>query len=455
MDFVDRKQELLRLKKLRTNPTSALTIIYGRRRVGKSRLIKEALKKNDVYFMADQSETARQMELFSKQISLLIKGFDKVTYPNWETLFEQLNYRIKKGTIICIDEFPYLVKNASELPSVLQKIWENKESLNYHLILCGSSQQLMHSLVMNATAPLFGRADEIMKVEAMSVFYLQKILNTDAQNSIIEYSIWGGIPRYWELRKKETNLMNALNYHVITSQGVLYNEPMHIFLDDMRDTVQSFTLLSLIASGSQRLTEIASRIEKPATSLSTPLNKLIQLGYLEREIPFGENIKNSKKTLYKISDPFLNFYFKFVVPNRSLIEINQKETLTKLILDKLPQYVSLHWEKICQKAIPFIKINGINFKPASRWWGTPTKEAEIELDIVAESIDKKYLLVAECKWNDKILNEQELINKLIKKAELLSFAKSKKIIPALFLKKKNQNNLTNVFTPQDIIVAFE
>lgn len=455
MEFVDRKYELSRLKKVINYGTSTLTIIYGRRRTGKSRLIKEALRANDIYFMADQSETIRQIELFSKQLSLHINGFDKVVYPNWEVLFENLNYRIKKGTIICIDEFPYLVKNSQELPSILQKIWENKENLNYHLVLCGSSQQLMYSLVMNATAPLYGRADEIMKIKPIPTFYLQKILNTTGADTITEYSMWGGIPRYWELRMKENDLMSALSYHVLTSQGILYNEPIHLFLDDMRDTVHSFTLLSLIASGSHRLSEIASRIERPATHLSAPLNKLIQLGYIEREIPYGENEKNSKKSLYKISDPFLDFYFKFVVPNRSLIEIEQTVKVAKLVLAQLPQYVSAHWERICRNAVPFLKIDGTQFKPASRWWGKIDRETELELDIVAESVDKKYLLVGECKWNEKEINEVELMNKLIKKAELLPYAKNKEIITALFLKTKQNLSLKHIFTPQNIIDALE
>ena len=455
MRFVDRKQELLRLKNTTNRPTSTLTIIYGRRRIGKSRLIKEVLTTNDIYFMADQSETSRQIELFAKQISLHIKGFDKLVYPNWEAFFENLNYRVKKGTVICIDEFPYIVKNSSELPSILQKIWEEKGKLNYHLILCGSAQQLMHNLVMNAAAPLYGRADEIIKIKAIPAFYLQKILNTNAIDTITEYSIWGGIPRYWELRTKEDDLLSALNYHVFSSHGILYNEPVHLFLDDMRDTVHSFTLLSLIASGSHRLSEIASRIEKPATHLSAPLNKLIQLGYIERETPFDENEKHRKKSLYKISDPFMDFYFNFVVPNRSLIEIGQTANVNKLILAQLHQYVSTHWERICRKAVPFLNIDNIVFKSASRWWGTPNKESEIEFDVVAESVDKKYLLVGECKWNDTEINQTELTNVLLKKAVQLPFAKKKKIITALFLKTRQDLASEHVYTPQNIIDAFE
>lgn len=451
MKFVNRTLELKRLRNTTSSETATLSVIYGRRRSGKSRLIRELLAENDIYFMADQSEMTRQIELFSEQLGRIIQGFDQLNYSNWEVLFENLNYRIKKGTVICMDEFPYLVKNSPELPSILQKIWDKKEELNYHLILCGSSQQLMHGMVMDASAPLYGRADEILKINPMMPKNLQQAIGTKARDTITEYSIWGGIPRYWELRAQEKNLWDALNRHVLTSQGILYNEPVHLFLDDMRDTVHSFTLLSVIASGSKRLSEIAARMEKPATHLSAPLDKLIQLGYIEREMPFGENIKNSKKSFYKISDPFLDFYFTFVVPNRSLIEIEKSNTVKSLILKKMPIYVSAHWEEICRKAVPFLNIDQIQFKPASRWWGKVDKNTEIELDVVAESVDKKYILVGECKWNEKEINEDELLNKLIRKTERLPFVKEREIIPVLFLKSTQSEKAENIFRPEEII----
>src|SRR5690606_14946483 len=126
-------------------------------------------------------------------------------------------------------------KNAPELPSVLQKLMEQKELLKYHLILCGSSQQLMHGLVMDATAPLYGRADEILKIKPIDIPYLQEVLSCSGIETIEEYSVWGGIPRYWELRSSENSLFEALGHHLLSSHGILYDEPVRLFLDDMRD----------------------------------------------------------------------------------------------------------------------------------------------------------------------------------------------------------------------------
>jgi AAA+ ATPase superfamily predicted ATPase len=452
LNFVDRKLEQYRLKKALKSDTAAFVVVYGRRRCGKSRLVKQVLSSSDVYFMADQSEATQQRTLLAKVISSVITGFDKVIYPDWEILFENINLRAERKFTLCIDEFPYLVKSSPGLPAILQKWMDNKAQLKFNLIICGSSQQLMHGLVLDSTAPLFGRADEIMKIQPMAAPYIQEVLNCSASKAIEEYSVWGGIPRYWELRLTETDLYEALKYHLLTSQGILYDEPVRLFLDDMRDTVHSFTILSLIAAGCHRLSEIAGRLGKPATHLAAPLDKLLTLGYIEREIPFGENYKNSKKSLYKITDPFLGFYFRFVVPNRSFIETEQAGKVISRIKESFSQYVSFYWEKLCRDAVPAMNIKGITFNTAARWWGNLDKDTSIELDVVAESTDGKYLLAGECKWVEKQLPIENLLFESKQKVALLPFAKEKMVIPILFLKhKQNKYKHENVFYPEDVL----
>ena len=450
-EFVDRISEQERLKKSLGSDGAKFLVMYGRRRCGKSRLIRQVLSSSDLYFMADQSEASQQRTLMAKVISVVIPGFDKIIYPDWETLFDNLNVRLPKKITLCLDEFPYLVKSTPELPSVLQKMLDNKSSLKFNLLICGSSQQLMHGLVMDSAAPLFGRADEIMKIKPMQATYLQDVLKCGDTESIEEYCVWGGIPRYWELRASEKDLFSALKYHLFNSQGVLYDEPLRLFLDDMRDTVHSFTILSLVANGCNRLSEIAARLGKPATHLSAPLEKLIMLGYLEREIPFGDNYKNGKRSLYKIADQFLHFYFRYVVPNRSYIETEQIDDILTNIKNHFSEYVSFEWEKLCRKSVPFLKINDIQFGPASRWWGK-TPSGEKEIDIVAESADGKYVLAGECKWNENIQNTERLFHELREKTKDLPFVKNKMLVTALFMKTTNKNeHLCNIFIPADIL----
>ena len=156
MKFVDRIEEQKRLHKcLHEAEGTSLSVIYGRRRLGKSTLIKRVFNDDDVYFMADNSESGQQRRLFAKLIAVKFEGFDKVEYPDWESLFLQVNYRTTDRFCICMDEFPLLVKSERTLPSILQKLIDSKQ-LRYNIVLCGSSQQMMQGLVLDAAEPLYG-----------------------------------------------------------------------------------------------------------------------------------------------------------------------------------------------------------------------------------------------------------------------------------------------------------
>lgn len=139
------------------------------------------------------------------------------------------------------------MKVDSTLPSVLQKLIDTK-TLKYTILLCGSSQQMMQGLVLDAAEPLYGRADTIMRLAPIKVRFLQEVLHTDAVSTIEEYVIWGGVPRYWELRERERSMMEAVKYHVLDVNGTLYEEPVRLFMDDMSQTTMSSTLLSLIGN---------------------------------------------------------------------------------------------------------------------------------------------------------------------------------------------------------------
>lgn len=454
MSFVNRIEEQTRIKKILLNNKSGFIVVYGRRRCGKSTLLKRILRETDIYFMSDQTESTQQITLLAQTISAHVPGFDLVKYPNWEALFATLNQRITKRITLCLDEFPYLVKSSPSLPALLQKLIDKGDN-RFHLIVCGSSQQLMHGLIIDSTAPLYGRADLILKIKPMKLPYLQEVLQCSAVEVITEYSVWGGVPRYWELRQQETSLTEALQTHLFSSFGTLIEEPLRLFIDDMRDTAQSYTILSLIGNGVHRLSEIAARLEKPATSLATPLDRLIQLGYIERELPFAENLRNTKKSYYRISDPFINFYFTYIVPNRSLIELDKGNLVLQRLTESFSGYTSFWWEKLCRQAVSGSLIEGYTFGYASSWWGNVSKNERIEIDVVAESTDGKVLMVGECKWTERE-NAARLFHELEEKAQKLPFAQGKQIIPCLFL-KTNPLDRTNqkVFLPEDIVMMLK
>ena len=453
MKFVDRIDEAARLKDALAREKSSLVVMYGRRRLGKSTLIKRVLSENDVYFLADRSEGQHQRILLAKVIAQVFPDFDKLTYPDWESMFRAVNYRTDKRFTLCLDEFPYLVEQSSELPSVLQKLVDEKQ-LKYNLVLCGSSQNMMYGLFLDSTAPLYGRADEIMKLVPIRLPYIQETLSLDAMNAIEEYAVWGGVPRYWELRENQNSLNDALWHNILSVNGTLYEEPIKLFQDDVKDIVKTSTIMSYIGTGVNRLSEIAARCNEPATNLSRPLKKLVDLGFLAKDVPFGIDEKNAKKSLYKIADPFMAFYYQFVVPNRSFIELGRRLPIEQALTAHFSEYVSMQWEKLCRDAVTGNLINRVVYGKAKRWWGSVINEdkktEQVEFDVMAESLDKKYLLVGECKWTTQE-NGKQLTAALLRKANLLPFVQNYTIVPVLFLKNTPKDDAGNAMLSKDVV----
>lgn len=453
MKFVDRIDETARLKNALTRKGASLVVLYGRRRLGKSTLIKRVLSDRDVYFLADRSECQYQRVLLAKVIAQEFPDFDKLIFPDWESLFRALNYRTDKQFTLCLDEFPYLVEQSPELPSVLQKLVDEKK-LKYNLVLCGSSQNMMYGLFLDSAAPLYGRADEIMRLAPIRLPYIQDALNLDVKSAIQEYAVWGGVPRYWELRESKNSFNDALWRNVFSVNGALYEEPIKLFQDDINDIVKTSTIMSYIGTGANRLSEIAARCNEPATNLSRPLKKLIDLGFLEKDVPFGIDEKNAKKSLYKIADPFMTFYYQFVVPNRSFIELGRRLPIEHALTAHFSEYVSVQWERLCRNAVTGNMVNGIVYGKAKRWWGSVLNEdkkpEQVEFDVMAESLDKKYLLVGECKWTTQE-NGKQLTTELLHKANLLPFAQNYTIVPVLFLKNSPKDDVGNTMLLEDVV----
>ncbi len=454
--FVNRSKEIIRIKTALQQKNAVLIIIYGRRRCGKSTLLKKVISENDIYFAADLREKSLQIEAFAKSVEKKVTGFSKLKYPDWDSLFHNLQNTLDKKITIGIDEFPYLVKNSPELPSLVQNIIDNKINDKYNLILCGSSQQMMQNITLNSSSPLYGRCDEILNVKPMLLGWYNEYFRTDARETIEGYSVFGGVPRYWELQKKHPSLADSVKRDVLDPDGVLFKEPETLFYDEMRTSVLAFSILTLIGLGCNRLSEIAGRLEKPATQLNRPIKLLIDLGYIRRETPFNTSLKSTKKSLYKISDPFMNFYFSFVVPNKSRLEFGLIEQVWNEINGKFNQYVSEQWEELCRNAVPRLKIDGKTFNPAQRWWGRGIDRKPMELDVVAESTDKSVLLVGEAKWMNKV-SVRKIGNELKAKTENAPFIQNRKLIHVLFLKQKPRKISDDmiVITPAEIIAVLK
>ena len=456
MEFVDRQKEQQRLKELLHRDSPQFIIVRGRRRIGKSALIGRVLDNDDIYYEADRTAAPNQMRVFSQVVSSQFPGFADAVYADWKALLKAINHRVTGPLTVCLDEFPYLVENTPALPSIIQGLLDDdKEPLRYNLILCGSSQQMMYNLTHDESSPLFGRDDSDFNMRPITAPFLSEALNLEPQETVENYALWGGVPRYWKLREGCSSLRDAIDTHIFSNMGTLYEEPHHLFRDDIKDPVKTSTIMSIVGNGIHRLSEIASRCNEPATNLSRPLAKLLDLGYLEKDIPFGESTKTSKKSLYQIADPFLSFYYRFVPVNRSFIEMDRRLPLEAALDSQLSSHIGYWWEHLCRDAVSGNRIDGIVFGKASRWWGKVLIEGEekprdVELDLVAESIDGKSILIGECKWTMGE-NGRLLTNQLEKIAKSLPFTQGKQLIVKLFTKTRPDVDQGNSLLPADVL----
>jgi len=454
LHFMNRTREISKLTRVLGSSAPSLVVVYGRRRCGKSTLLQHVTKKTDIYYLADEQETPLQIQGLSVEIGRTIPGFEEVNYPSWEVLLSALQRQAKMGTTLVLDEFPYLVQKSPELPSIIQKLIDHQQNKT-NIIICGSSQRMMQGLVLDGSAPLYGRAAEIIKVRPLEPGWIKEALALNNIEAIEAYSVWGGVPRYWELAKTYQDQEEARKELVLDRDGVLHNEPMRLLLDDMRGASQPHSLLSLIANGANRLSEIAGRLGKPATSLTRPLSNLIDLGYIKRDHPFGESPRATKKTIYRLEDPFLLFWYRIVLPNHSLLEQNLVDAVYAESRNRLRAQTSEIWEEMARKSTAHLNIANIRWKPAQRWWGNGLDGKSMEIDAIAESLDHRFLLFGEVKWEEKS-DIKATISKL--KKSIANFPKQtdKETIMAVWCKDdRHENGEAWTISPGDVLAGLK
>jgi AAA+ ATPase superfamily predicted ATPase len=405
MQFVDRHGELRRLKGVSGSRGGQLVVVWGRRRIGKTRLLLEWVRTaGGLYWVADESAAPIQRAGFAEALETRLPGFGQVQYPDWGALFARLARDALsagwRGPLV-IDELPYLVSTSPELPSVLQRFVDHAgRDAGLVMALAGSSQRMMQGLVLDKGAPLFGRAREVMKLQPIPAGHLGRALGLPNARAVIEaWALWGGVPRYWELAAAFPSMRDAVDALVLDPQGPLHDEPARLLLEETPPAVALRPLLDAIGAGAHRVSEIAGRIGQAATSLARPLARLQELDLVVRDAPFGEPERSGKRALYRLADPFLRLWFALVARRRSLLLQAPRKTRLALLAAAEPALRAAAWEILCRDAIPRLvaRLGGIDYGPARRYW----RGDGPEWDMIAESLDGRSLLVGEAKWTER------------------------------------------------------
>jgi AAA+ ATPase superfamily predicted ATPase len=450
MEFLDREEELGRLERLAH--TGGLAVIWGRRRIGKTRLLLQWCKQHGgMYTVADQSAAPIQRRYVAVSLASRFPGFDQVQYPDWRSLLGRISaeamHRRWRGPLV-VDEFPYLVATSPELPSIFQ-VWvdhEAKEAL-LAVALAGSSQRMMQGLVMGATEPLYGRATEAFHLRPLPAGYLSDALGLGpARDVILAYTAWGGVPRYWELMSESgLPLDRAVDHLVLNPLGPLHEEPERLLLEELPPAVALRPILDAIGLGAHRVSEIAARIGEPATSLSRPLQRLMDLGLIQREIPFGAPAASAKRSLYKIADPFCRMWFRVLAPNRGFLADAPARAREKLWREAKQGLVSAAWEELCRQWVPLGAAHHPAFRgttdwePARRFWHGEGPE----WDVVSQTLDEGCVLLGEVKWSERPVDLPKL-RTLAKKLLLKGIPpvkglREKEIIHVMFVPEVTQD----------------
>lgn len=416
MKFIDRKEELNRLDGLMARRPGGLAVVYGRRRIGKTRLLTEWTRKHGgLYTVADLSSARVQMRYFASAASAHLPGFGEVDYPDWQTLLNRLAREARqarwRGPVV-FDEFPYLVLSSPEIPSVLQR-WVDHDVAEGRLVVAvaGSSQRMMQGLVLAAQAPLYGRAREILHMHPLDVRWIGSAFGTKAvTDTVLTYAAWGGVPRYWELAVEvEGDTLQRFDRLALNPLGPLHREPDHLLIEEVPSALEVRPVLDAIGSGAHRVSEIAARMGHRATSLSRPLDRLAGMGLVTRQVPFGEPEKRSRRSLYRVSDPFFRLWFRVVAPHRAFLATASPSSRRNLLRKYWGEHVGMVWETLCRQCLvqlgPPSDLGKLGpWTPASRWW----RGNAPEWDLISESADKKRLVLGEAKWSSKPLSRAAL-----------------------------------------------
>ena len=367
-------------------------------------LIEWANRNDGLYVVADQSAAPVQRRYIAAALGTRFTGFEETEYPDWHVLFRRLDREVARidwnGPLI-IDEFPYLTLAEPEILAVMQN-WLDSPSRQIHIVLSGSSARMMQSAILDQSAPLYGRATEAFPLRPLRAGFLADAFPGRSYRELIStYAVFGGVPRYWELAEQHgANLVDTVDALVLDPNGPLHREPARLLSIETPPATALRPILDVIGNGAHRVSEIAGRLGRQATSLAGPLATLIEMDIVRKETPFGSDPKSGKRSLYQIADPFLRFWFRVVAPNRSLLANAPRESRLLCWEKHRIQLEATVWEDLCRMAVPHLHrlvpqlAEHGPFGVAQRYWHRNDRE----LDIVARSLAGPEILVGEAKW---------------------------------------------------------
>ena len=410
--FVDREAELQALEReYAREGSSSFVVVYGRRRVGKTELISRFIRnRRSLYYLATEEPELQNLESFQSVAADFLHSdlLRAARISRWEDVFREIARACSptdERAVIVIDEFQYLGRANPAYPSIFQRIWDTMlKDANVMLVLCGSLISLMRDQVLSEESPLYGRRTAQFRMRQIPFSHYREFLPGRSTRELVErYAVTGGVPKYIELFNDEEDVYSAISANVLDRSGFLYDEPNFLLQREVPNVGTYFALIRAIAGGAHRPSEISRSFGIKQTSLNKYLKTLIDLDVLERQVPVTEsNPDKSKKSLYRIKDNFLQFWFRFVLPNLSYLETGRTAAVEKRIREHfIDGHVAYVYEDVCRERLWELTDTGeLGFVPerVGRWWS-----GSDEIDVVGLSAGEKRAVWGECKfWKDPV-----------------------------------------------------
>ena len=429
--FYGRSAELERLNEMYSSDKFECAIIYGRRRVGKTTLIKEFIKgKKAIYFLAREASGAINLKGFSNDVYSVSAAelAGNSFFADWEKALDYI-HRISQQSriVLAIDEYPYLAWGFRPISSIIQAHIDTQfKDGKLFLILCGSSMSFMESQVLGYKSPLYGRRTAQFRIAPLGFFeslpFFDNYANAD---KAILYGMTGGIPEYLAGFDRSKSVSDNIIDLFLAASGRFFEEPANLLKQELREPSTYNGIIEAVAGGSSRLNEIATKCGLESNKCAKYLNSLISLGIVKKEFPITE--VSSKRSIYLLDDMMFRFWYRFVFPHMSSIVSGLGRSVFENVVEKgLAEYMGLVFEDICKQflyeeakreALPFF------VGKAGRWWGSnPKEKRQEEIDILAFHRDSA--LFCECKWRSAPV-DIDVLSDLEAKSNLFAFEKKR------------------------------
>lgn len=404
MRFVNRTEELAFLNKYHEKQGFQFIPLYGRRRVGKTRLVREFIRdKRAIYFLADSVTELEQLRNLGREVGEFFGDtiLAESGFRDWQQFFRYLREKAEQERLVMvIDEFPYLVNSNKGISSIFQKgIDTHLKESNAFLILLGSSIGMMEEEVLFYKAPLYGRRTASLEVREMPFTALAEFFpKADLQRRLEIYGVFGAIPAYIERLDASGDIQGNISDLILDRGSFLHNEVEFLLREELREPRNYFVILRAIAQGKRKMSEIINDTGFEKSHLARYLDILRSLRFVDKEIPVTEKYPDkSRLGLYRLHDRFFSFWFKYVFPHRSRLEIGNTDYLLGKIRESFDQHLSFVYEDVCRElCLEFLKSGSMAFSAIGRWW-----QKNEEIDLVALDEESGTIWFGECKWSIK------------------------------------------------------